>query len=140
MEYLLDLKNSPKEADNDAYRWLIQNPRHKELAFDPDKGKFIVDEAQAIIEAEKQGLIKSPVKRGIFDDGSTRGADYIDANGIEWDIKKADGGAEKIVGTLKGGENVIVDARGMNEADFRIIKAEIEAKRPKNDNQVRYVR
>jgi hypothetical protein len=124
----------------DDYNWLNQDPRRKELAFDPDTKSFKVNEARAITEAEKQGLIERPTKRGIFDDGKSRGADYIDANGIEWDMKDAAGGVDKIIKALKDGENVLVDARGLSEANFKTLKSEIELKRPQSNNQVRYVR
>ncbi len=122
------------------YGWLQENPRHKELAFDPDNNQFKVKEARAILDAEKQGILKGPVSRGIYADGRTHGADYFDGNGIAWDMKEARGGAKKILGALADGENVIVDAKGLSETEFKVLKAEIAAKRPNNNNKVVYVR
>ncbi len=134
-----EILQSIKRRNPDAYDWLQENPRHKELAFDPDKKQFKVKEAQAVWEAEKQGILESPVSRGIHADGGTHGDDYFDGNGIAWDMKEASGGAKKITDALRK-ENVLVDARGLSDTDFKTLKTEIEVNRPKNNQKVKYVR
>ncbi len=129
------------QIDNpDDYRWLQSDSRHKELAFDPDTKEFKIKEAKAALEAEKQGILESPVNRGIHADGRTHGDDYFDGNGIAWDMKEARGGSRNILKALNDGENVLVDARGLSDADFKALKSEIEANRTKNNQKVKYVR
>jgi hypothetical protein len=69
-----------KQLDRD---WLNADPsgRRKELAFDPDRKSFKVDEARVALQAEKDELVDSPLRRAIDERGGSQGGDYIDAKG-----------------------------------------------------------
>ncbi|WP_051310936.1 PAAR domain-containing protein [Zooshikella ganghwensis] len=62
-----------------------KDPRFNDLASDPDHSGAIKPttraEAMAGLEAEKQGLIKGPIKRG------PRGIEFYDGDGNPWDVK-----------------------------------------------------
>ena len=129
-----------KAKNLDAYDWLQENPRHKELSFDPANKQFKVQEAKAALEAEKQGILEAPVKRGISPSGNEVGDDFVDGMGIVWDVKDAQGGSQSILDALIKNENVLVDARGISKSEFETLKAEIEANRPQNNKKVKYLR
>ena len=61
------------------------NPRFNDLASDPDHGYQVKPatraEAMAGLEAEAQGLIPGPIKRG------PKGTEFYDAIGRPWDVK-----------------------------------------------------
>ncbi|WP_373548684.1 polymorphic toxin-type HINT domain-containing protein [Haliscomenobacter sp.] len=74
-----DLSNIPARYQNHS--------EFSKLSKDPDTGKSnVYREAMTGIEAERQGLLKSPIKRG------PRGIEFFDANGDPWDAKTPVGG------------------------------------------------
>lgn len=135
------LRQLKKDFPED-YNWLQQSPRHKELAFDPDTKVFKIEEAKAAIKAEEQGVLQSPVRRGIHADGGTRGDDYFDGNGIAWDVKDARlKDIDDIVRKAAGGENILIDGHNVSKAQFDSLKTAVEAKLPSNaKGRVRFVR
>ncbi|MGI9492671.1 MAG: hypothetical protein ACR2QF_09760, partial [Geminicoccaceae bacterium] len=91
-------------------KWLDENPRNRELAYDPDKGTYSIDEAMSALRAEKDGLVKGPLKRDIGVNGESSGGDFFDADGKLWDHKFTSGtDADKLIGQAERGENLIVD-------------------------------
>ena len=63
--------------------------RFVDLATDPSTGQInsaIRQEAMTGLEAESQGLIDGPITRD-----ATGGAEFVDANGIDWDVKAPPG-------------------------------------------------
>ncbi len=77
------LKSYRDDADVPArYR---NDPRFKDLASDPDHAGAIKSEtraeAMAGLEAEAEGLIPGPIKRG------PKGTEFYDAQGRPWDVK-----------------------------------------------------
>jgi hypothetical protein len=73
------------KTDADVPEHYRKDPRFKDLASDPDQGSTISSstraEAMAGIEAETQGLVKGPIKRG------PNGTEFYDAEGCPWDVK-----------------------------------------------------
>jgi hypothetical protein len=130
-----------KNKNPDDYEWLQQNPRHKELAFDPDTKEYKIGEAKAALEAEKQGVLEGPVSRGIHADGGTHGDDYFDGNGIAWDVKDARlKDVDDIVKKIIGGENILIDGRNITGTEFKSLKTAIETKLPASaKGKVRFI-
>ncbi len=90
--------------------WLDENPRNRELAYDPDKGTYSINETQSALRAEEAGLVKGPLKRDIDVNGGSSGGDFIDADGKVWDHKFTLGSdADKLMEQAKRGENLVVD-------------------------------
>lgn len=100
------LKRERKLSDEDE-AWLAADERRRELAFDPAKKQFNVEEAKVALKAEEQGLLTLPVKRGTGPDGKEIGDDLVDGNGVKWDAKSAKG-LKSIREALERGENVLV--------------------------------
>lgn len=73
------------KTDTDVPAHYRNDSRFSSLASDPDHGGKIRPagraEAMAGLEAEAQGLIKGPIKRG------PRGIEFYDADGKPWDVK-----------------------------------------------------
>ncbi len=124
------------EADR---KWLESDPRHKELAFDPDQKKFKIEEAKAALEAERSGVIKGPLKRAIDDTGSSRGDDYIDAGGRGWDVK--DGrDFDKILESANKGEDILVDATKLTSEQLLKLQTDLKKLLNSNAGEVRYIK
>ena len=135
-----EAKGKIKDLPKNEREWLESDLRHKELAYDPDQKNFNVKEAQAAIKAEKQSLLKPPVKRAIDEYGGSRGGDYIDADGNYWDVKDASAGSNKIIDVLRQGENVLVDSSKLSKIELEALEKAIKAEMPKNGTKVRFVR
>ncbi len=123
------------EADR---KWLESDPRHKELAYDPDQKNFKIDEAKAALKAEQDGVLKPPVRRAINKYGGGGGDDFVDGAGKFWDVKKgidAKGNltSDKILESLKSGESVLVDTKGMTQAEIQKLKGTILTQLPNAD-------
>ena len=106
------------------------------LVRDPDHNYEItacsIEEASAALTLEQHGLLQGPLTR-------KAGTDFVDINGVEWNIKKAISkipinpkyvfSAEeflaKIRSTFSRGENIIIDARWLEENDMMILKNKI---------------
>ncbi|QRN97205.1 LysM peptidoglycan-binding domain-containing protein [Archangium violaceum] len=101
--------------------------RFTELARDPaHNGKIsskTINEAKVGLKLEKSGKLKGPITR----DPNPAGAEFIDADGIKWDVKsfrsdfppkkggfKLERDLEKIKSELAEGENVIIDTQKMS--------------------------
>jgi hypothetical protein len=73
------------KTDADVLAHYRNDPRFKDLASDPDHGGATKSEtraeAMAGLEAESQGLIPSPIKRG------PSGTEFYDSQGRPWDVK-----------------------------------------------------
>jgi hypothetical protein len=73
------------KTDADVPEHYRKDPRFKDLASDPDHAGAISPktraEAMAGLEAERQGLVKGPIKRG------PKGTEFYDADGKPWDVK-----------------------------------------------------
>lgn len=124
--------------------FLESDPRNKELAYDPDTKTFKPQEARAALQAEADGVIPGPVRRAFDNEGRSRGADYIDGDGNEWDVKDAKAGADSIVAKAKPaggkpGENVLVDASGLTPDEQAALEREVAAKLPPGSGKVRFV-
>jgi hypothetical protein len=135
---------SLEQKDQD---WLNADPtgRRKLLAFDPDQKKFQVQEARAAIEAETKGILKSPIRRAIDEYGSSRGGDYIDGDGVHWDIKDAKAGADDIVriatpSPTNLGEHVLVDCTHLTHMQQQALEMLVRSKLQPNSKEVRFVR
>lgn len=129
-----------KRKNVDDYDWLQKDARHKELAFEPDTKSFKVNEARAALEAERQGLLKPPVKRAVDEAGGSRGGDYIDGDGKYWDVEDASAKADLIVKTAASGERVLVDARKLSAAEATALESEVKVKLPKGAAEVKFAR
>jgi len=101
--------------------------RLKKLAEDPaHNGKIsakTINEAKVGLRLEKSGKLKGPITR----DPNPAGAEFIDANGVKWDVKsfrsdfpprkggfKLDRDLEKLKAELSKAENVIIDTQKMS--------------------------
>jgi hypothetical protein len=101
--------------------------RFTELARDPaHNGKIsskTINEAKVGLKLEKSGKLKGPITR----DPNPAGAEFIDVDGIKWDVKsfrsdfppkkggfKLERDLEKIKSELAEGENVIIDTQKMS--------------------------
>lgn len=60
-----DRKGRYAELPQTEREWIEADPRRKELAFDPDKGRYKVDEAKTALAAEEAGFVPSPVRRAL---------------------------------------------------------------------------
>ena len=133
-----------KLSDEDR-AWLESNPRHKELAIDPDgDGSYRVEEAKAALQAEQEGTIAAPVRRATKEaDPSEAGADFIDGDDKTWDHKDASMGAEDIAKTAdppRGDkENVLVDARNMDESDRKNLSQDVDDRLGSDSGDVVFV-
>jgi hypothetical protein len=139
------LEHIKKDFPED-WKWLNADPsgRRKELAFDPDTKKFDVQEAKAALQAEKDNVLGSPLRRAIDEYGGSQGGDYIDAKGKYWDVKEASAGTNKIVGVAqpkKGrpGENVLVDCTNLTAEQQNVLEAEIKSKLSDGAKEVRFI-
>ena len=141
------LQEGIKEAENrPSYKrlsevdrqWLENNPRNKELAYDPDTKSFKVGEAKAALAAEKQGILKPPVKRAIDETGSSRGGDYVDGAGKYWDVKDARD-LSKIVESANKGEDVLVDGTRLSSAEMLKLQADIQKLLKPNAGEVKFI-
>ena len=126
-----------KDDNIDDYNWLESNPRNKELAYDPDTKSFKVEEGRAALKAEQDGLLKPPVKRAIDEYGGSRGGDYIDGSGRYWDVKDASAGVNEIVNTAKLGEDILVDARKLTQAEVEAFEKAIKTNLPAGAGEVK---
>lgn len=101
--------------------------RFTELAKDPaHAGKIsskTITEAKVGLKLEKSGKLKGPITR----DPNPAGAEFIDADGVKWDVKafrsdfpprkggfKLERDLEKIKAELAKGENVIIDTQKLS--------------------------
>jgi RHS repeat-associated protein len=129
-----EAKGRLNDLDAADQGWLNADPtgQRKALAFDPDTGSFKPDEARAALRAEGEKSIPGPVRRDFELGGRSSGGDIVDGSGKVWDVKKAEAGADHIVGVAaprKGkGENVLVDAANLNPAQRAALKKEIDSK------------
>jgi hypothetical protein len=130
----------------DDWKWLNADSsgRRKELAFDPDKKKFDVEEARAALQAEKDGVLDSPLRRAIDEYGGSRGGDYIDAKGKYWDVKDANAGAKKIINTAQPkdgeiGENVLVDCTKLTVEQQNALEAAVKSELSDGAKEVRFI-
>lgn len=116
----------------------VREQRLKELSKDPAKGDKITPqsrrEAEVGLDLEEQGKLHG-IKRD-----PTGAAEFIDANGVSWDVKgfvsgdmkggfKLAESALKIERELLVGENVIVDTARMSAQDISALKAEALTKK-----------
>lgn len=99
-------KNKQPYVSKEEEDWLAANERNRDLAYDPATDSFKVDEAQAALKAEQEGLL-SGVTRGSNPSGLEGGADFIDGAGKAWDAKSAVD-LDAIRNALASGENVLV--------------------------------
>jgi RHS repeat-associated protein len=126
----------------DEKKWLNEDPRRKELAYDPATDSFKPDEAAAALAAEQSGKLKAPVSRGSRPDGTEGGDDFFDGNGNPWDVKDASAGSEKIAEIAKPrpsgkpGENVIVDGSKLSPAERAALEQDISSKLPAGSGKV----
>jgi hypothetical protein len=132
-----------KKADRE---WLNADPsgRRKELAFDPDTGKFNVEEAKVALQAEKDGLLDSPLRRAIDENGRSQGGDYIDAKGKYWDVKDASAGADNIaeIATPRQGnpgENILVDCTRLSIEEQLTLEAAVKSKLNAQSAEITFV-
>jgi hypothetical protein len=119
-------------------KWLESNPRHKELAYDPDTKSFKVGEAKAALEAEKKGILEGPVRRAIDENGRSQGGDLIDGKGRFWDVKDARD-LDKIVESANKGENVLVDASKLSPAELKNLQDSVNKLLKTDASKVKYV-
>jgi len=91
--------------------WLNQDPRRKQIAYDPDIGFYRVGEARAALACEEQGILPRPVTRS-----AEPGLDLQDGQGRGWSHKGTQTGAADIeetvtlvIGEAEGGKPVIAD-------------------------------
>ena len=126
--------------------WLDADRRHRELAVDPDKQAYSIQEAQAALQAEQEGILPGPVRRDISPESSrpqSSGGDIIDGNGRVWDVKLAkprDGTpwsegvsrerAQAIIQQVKEGENILVDTTGLTSEQVSNLKNHIREQLP----------
>jgi len=132
-------ENNPRtsrlsEADRD---WLDQDARNKELAADPDTGSYKVGEAKAALQAEDDGTLPGPVRRAIGD--GEQGADYVDGEGTQWDVKDARAGADVIQAKAGAGENILVDTSNVSPAQEDALRNSLQSL-PEGSGQVKFVR
>jgi hypothetical protein len=94
--------------------WLNANPRHKEIAYDPDIGSYRVSEARQAIACEEAGVLRGPVGRS-----TQPGTDVLDGAGVAWSLKGTGPSAtvestvDLLVGDAVAGRPCIGDLRGM---------------------------
>jgi hypothetical protein len=95
--------------------WLNANPRHKEIAYDPDIGSYRVSEARQAIACEEAGVLPGPVSRS-----TQPGTDVLDGAGVAWSVKGTGPGStvestvDLIAGEAAAGRACIGDLRGMS--------------------------
>jgi hypothetical protein len=76
--------------------------------------------------------------------GRSGGGDLIDGNGKPWDVKDASAGSDQIVDVAspkggRGGEDVLVDASKLSEAELKALQSDIASKLPPDAKDVRFV-
>ena len=108
----------------------------KSLMRDPAHGNTIkphgIEEASAVLRAEKCGLLKGPFRR------DNRGGDFIDALGQQWDVKRgvsrapngrhvfnADELAKALRVDIMCGENILLDLRRLEIIDYESLRSSI---------------
>jgi len=135
-------QEAQRKAEEEAAREAAEKARlarRNELAKDPAQGGKITPktlrEADVAMGLESRGRLKAPVTRE-----PTGGADFVDGNGQEWDVKQFNsnfppekGGFDltksmtKINESLRDGENVIVDSVNMSPSDLNALKQAVQA-------------
>jgi hypothetical protein len=124
--------------------WVDADPRHKDLAYDPDQKKFKVEEGRASLQAEKDGILDGPVIRSIDEHGGGGGGDYFDGKGKLWDLKDARDGAQAIADAAnpKGGqpgENILVDCSNFTVSQQKALERAIKRRLKAGSSEVRFV-
>lgn len=113
-----------KYSSDNRFNDLIKDPAHaggpKEITLRTRQ------EAMAALEAEAQGYVKKPISRG------TAEIDFIDGDGIPWDVKAPPltqyfdqlllGMIEKFKSEISKGRKVLLDCTYMNEADLNKLR------------------
>jgi RHS repeat-associated protein len=130
-----------QEAADRAAAEAARLARRDALAQDPAHNGQIspktLREADVGLDLESQGKLKGPITR----DPNPAGGEFIDADGVKWDVKRFNskfppkkGGFDaardmgKIEGEIGKGENVIVDTADMSPADVQTLKNAVNAK------------
>ena len=123
-----------------ASRRAARAARKLELAKDPAHGGKVspksLREAEVGLTLEEQGRLKAPIRRE-----PTGKAEFIDANGQEWDVKafnsnypKRKGGFDlqtdmkKVEAEIAKGENVIIDTVDLKAGDLTALKDAVAKK------------
>jgi hypothetical protein len=132
-------KQPPMDPADEA--WLKADPRHKELAIDPEgDGQYRIEEAKAALRAEgKPGGLTPPVRRALRSVDEQGGMDFIDGGGKLWDHKSATMGARDIATTVQRGENVLVDCEGMTPDQVADLQREVAARLGPGASEVKYI-
>ncbi|WP_143447031.1 hypothetical protein [Kibdelosporangium aridum] len=112
-----------RRISQDDLDWLNANPRHKEIAYDPDIGTYRVSEARQAIAAEESGVLTGPVSRS-----TAPGTDVLDGAGVAWSVKgigpssTVDSTANLIAGEALAGRPCLGDLRGMSMRDQAAVR------------------
>lgn len=136
-----DSRGARDKLSPEQRAWLDAHPDNARLAIDPEgNGRYRIEEAQAARAAEQNGQLTPPVSRALGRvDGSEAGGDILDGNGKAWDHKAADMGADRIAESAKQ-ENVLVDMRGMNDADATALENDVRQRLGPDSKDVIFVR
>jgi hypothetical protein len=104
-----------RRISQDDLDWLNADPRHKQIAYDPDIGTYRVSEARQALAAEQAHVLPGPVARS-----TQPGTDVLDGAGVAWSVKGTGPSAtiESTVGLIAGessaGRPCLGDLRGMS--------------------------
>ena len=118
-------------------RFSRSEQEYEDLAKDPAKGGKIDAGSEAEREVglglEERGEVPGPITRD-----PTGGAEFIDANGVEWDVKAYNSNfpngfqPERIEQQLEMsrrlGENIMLDTRNLSSADLSKLREIVDAK------------
>lgn len=135
-----------KDLSQSDREWIEEDPsgRRRQLAFDPDKKQYSVEEARAAVEAEQQGI--GPLERDIDPStGHSTGGDFRGPDGTIWDVKNAIEGPDRIIDTAspprpgKPGENIIVDCSDLTAEQARILIEDVNKRLPPGSGKVIFV-
>jgi hypothetical protein len=138
-----DAAGKAKKLSPEDQKWLEADPRHKELAYDPDTKSYKPKEAKAGLQAEAEGTLDGPVTRSIDESGSSGGGDLVDGKGRAWDVKDASGGKDTVVDAAKpkggkAGEDVLVDCSDLSAADQAKLQQDVARDLPPGSGEVRF--
>lgn len=140
-----DRQGRLEKLDPADREWIKQDStgRRKELAYDPDQKSYKPAEARTAMRAESQGLIKGPAERAFDESGSSGGADYIDGDGVAWDVKDGSrSSADQIVTAASPPtpENVLVDCSNMSAESQVALESQVTEQMAVDGGRVLFVK